>query len=134
MEDRTAVCPLRVLVVEDSSDARESTALLFRLWGCDTRVAADGAAALVIAADYRPDIILLDIGLPGMDGLEVARRLRGLAATARPLVVSVSGYAAEEDHRRALEAGCDLAWAKPADPEDLRRLAAYRRPVAAMRN
>ena len=129
MEDRSPLSPLRVLVVEDSADVGESTVMLLRMWGCDARVAADGPAALEAAADYHPDVILLDIGLPGMDGFEVAKRLRGLtAAPAAPLVVSLSGYAAEEDRRRALESGCDLAWAKPADPQELRRLVASHEP------
>src|SRR5947209_5383930 len=98
MADRMTDSPLRVLVVEDCPDARDTTALLLQAWGCDTSVAADGPAALGAVADHRPDVVLLDLGLPGMHGLEVARRLRRSApGPDRPLLVSLSGYAGEAD-------------------------------------
>jgi len=99
-----------------------STAMLLRLWGHDAREAADGPTALAEAAEYYPDVVLLDLGLPGMDGYEVARRLRQQMGPSQPLMVSMSGHAGTEQRRRALEAGCNLHWIKPAEPEELCRL------------
>jgi len=122
MQVRTPASPLRVLVVDDSVDMCTTTARLVELWGHDARIAGDGPAALARAAEYRPDVVLLDLGLPGMDGCEVARRLRIQMAPSQPLVVSLSGYTGAEYSRRALEAGCTLHWIKPAEPEELRLL------------
>jgi len=114
--------PLRVLVVDDSADTRDTTALLLRLWGHDASVAEDGTTALDVFATFGPDVVLLDLGLPGMDGFEVARSLRRMPSPRRPLVVSLSGYAGEEYRQRAIEAGCDLYWIKPAAPAALEEL------------
>jgi CheY-like chemotaxis protein len=116
------VAPLRVLVVDDSADMCASMAMLLELWGHDARVASDGPAALENAAEYGPDVILLDLGMPGMDGYEVAMRLRQQLGAAQPLLVSMSGHGGAEQRRRALDAGCDLHWVKPAEPDELRRL------------
>jgi CheY-like chemotaxis protein len=113
---------LRILVVDDCLDHTDTLAFLLELWGHDVRTAADGPTALAVARDYRPDVVLLDIGLPGLDGLEVARRLRrekGLAAT---VVVTVSGYAQEADRQHSRDAGCAEHLAKPVDLEVLHRL------------
>jgi CheY-like chemotaxis protein len=127
MGEKTMTVPLRVLVVDDCPDTCESIACLLHLWGYDARIAHDGAAALSVAADYRPDVVLLDLAMPGMDGYEVARRLRRCGEGA--LLVSVSGYGQDDDLRRAAEAGCDLQWVKPTDPDILRDLLASRRPA-----
>jgi len=120
MDGQTRSVRRRVLVVDDCPDTRVSLASLLRLWGHDVRGAADGPTALETAVAYRPDVVLLDIGLPGMDGGEVARCLRRRGEPA--LLVSVSGYG-DEDHRRcALDAGCDLHWVKPIDLDELRGL------------
>ena len=116
----------RVLVVEDCPDAAESLARLLSLWGFDALVAGDGGGALELLGWYRPGVVLLDLTLPDMDGLEVARRLRREDGPTRPLVVGLSGWAGEDDRRRCLEAGCDLHVVKPTDPEILRRLLASR--------
>jgi CheY-like chemotaxis protein len=94
---------------------------LVRIWGYEVRTAHDGPAALDTARAFRPHVVLLDVGLPGMDGYELARRLRaeGLAGD---LLVSVTGYGQEEDRRRAEEAGFDHHLTKPVDPETLLRL------------
>src|SRR5262245_44693669 len=115
---------LRVLVVDDCPDTVEALSQLLRLWGFDSRTAADGACAVEVAVAYRPGVVLLDLALPGMDGLEVVRRLRREHVQPRPLVVCLSGWGGEEVRRRCLEAGCDLHLLKPADPERLRRLLA----------
>src|SRR5262245_31205665 len=95
---------LRVLVVEDHTDTADSMAQLLGLYGFEVRVARDGPGALAAVQMFQPDAVLLDIGLPGMDGYEVARRLRDLAAPRRPLLVAVSGYGREQDKRRSAEA------------------------------
>jgi CheY-like chemotaxis protein len=110
--------------VDDYPDTRDTLALLLRLWGHDTRVAGDGPEALQLAVAYRPDVVLLDLALPGMDGFEVARQLRLQDSPSRLFVVSVSGYVRDEDRRHSLEAGCDQHWSKPVDPDALRRLLA----------
>jgi CheY-like chemotaxis protein len=116
---------LRLLVVDDNVDAARSLArLLTRLHGQDVRVAHDGPSALAEAEAFRPEIILLDIGLPGMDGYEVARRLRCLPEFARTFIVAMTGWGQEEDRRRSHEAGFDRHLVKPVDPEDFERLLA----------
>ena len=110
---------LRVLVVEDDADNAESLALLVRLWGHDVQICRTGAAALNLAPRYAPQVILLDIGLPGMSGWEVARRIRG----SEPVVlIGLSGFGMQRDRQRASEEGLDHFLIKPADPEELEQL------------
>jgi CheY-like chemotaxis protein len=111
--------PPHVLVVDDYPDMRESLRILLGLWGFVVEGAADGPAALAAADHYWPDVVLLDLGLPRMDGYEVARRLRRATDPACPLLLALTGYAREEDAARALEAGCDRHLAKPIDPDEL---------------
>jgi CheY-like chemotaxis protein len=111
-----------ILVVDDNADAAETLALLLRLRGHDVRVAPDGAAALALVIDYAPDVVLLDLGLPGMDGHEVGRRLRRQPGLDKALVVALTGSGAEEDRRRSRDAGFDHHMVKPVDLEDLERL------------
>jgi PAS domain S-box-containing protein len=115
--------PLRVLVVDDNEDATETLTDLLELWGHGVRTAHDGRAALAAAEEYAPDVVLLDIGLPGMDGYEVAVHLRSRPECAARLV-AVTGYGQEEDRRRSREAGFDLHLTKPVDPEELKRVLA----------
>ena len=115
---------LRVLVVEDHADSAETLAVLLRLHGHEVDVAPDGPTALRIAAQNPPDVALLDIGLPGMDGFEVARRLQEQAAGKMPLLVAVTGYGQEEHRRRSKQAGIDLHLLKPVDPEEIKTLLA----------
>jgi PAS domain S-box-containing protein len=117
---------LRVLVVDDDVDGAESMALLVRLWGHEVCVAHDGPAALRLAAQGLPQAAVLDIALPGVDGYEVARRLRQLPELRGALVVALTGYGQEEDRRRAFEAGFDHHLTKPVDPELLGELLAAR--------
>lgn len=114
----------RVLVVDDNRDAAESLAMLLELSGYEVRVAYDGPAALEAVRSERPDAVLLDIGLPMMDGYEVARRLCAAAEEHRPLLVAISGYGQDEDRRRAEDAGFDHHLVKPVDPELLDRVLA----------
>jgi CheY-like chemotaxis protein len=110
------------LVVDDNRDSAESLAMLLRLFGNDVRTVQDGRLALEVAAAYRPDVVLLDIGLPGLDGLEVCRRLRARTGEVQPLIVAMTGYGQEEDRRRSEEAGFDAHMVKPVDLETLQEL------------
>jgi PAS domain S-box-containing protein len=111
----------RVLVVDDNVDAASMLDMLLRSLGHETRVAHEGTAALRVAEEFRPDIVLLDIGMPGIDGYEVARRLRTLAK-ARPMrIVAVTGWGQEGDRERSREAGFDLHLVKPVDANELSR-------------
>ncbi len=112
----------RVLVVDDNVDAAESLADLLRLLGHEVTVAHDGPSAIEQASRDLPDVVLCDIGLPGLDGYEVARALRGNPALARAVLVALSGYTGEDDVKRAFAAGFDRHLAKPADPFEVERL------------
>ncbi len=118
--------PLRVLVVDDDADTRDTTACLLRMWGHRADTAGDGAAALALAGSLVPDVVVLDVGLPRMDGYRVARQLREQPALADVFVLCMTGFARETDRALALEAGCDEHWPKPVDPERLRKLLASR--------
>jgi CheY-like chemotaxis protein len=113
---------LFVLVVDDDHDSAESLALLLRLWGYETLEAYDGPSALALVVARQPDVILLDIGLPGLDGYEVARRLRQLPGTRDALIWALTGHGGEEDRQRALAAGCDRHLVKPFPPEVLKEM------------
>ena len=109
----------RVLVVDDNADVAESLALLLGLWGHEARVAYDGPAALRLAREHRPDVVLLDLGLPGLSGHAVAQRLRQEPDLARTLLVAVTG---SEQDGHSQEAGLDLHLTKPVDLDVLRQL------------
>ena len=111
----------RVLVVDDNADAAGMLDLLLRSLGHETRVVHDGIAALRAAEEFRPDIVLLDIGMPGIDGYEVARRLRGLSNVRRMRIVAVTGWGQEADRQRSRDAGFDLHLVKPVDQNELAR-------------
>lgn len=113
---------LRILVVDDNRDSAESLAMLLRLLGNDVRSVYDGRLAVEVAAACRPDVVLLDIGLPGLDGLQVCSILRKQAGTKQPLIVAMTGYGQEDDQRRSLEAGFDAHMVKPVDLETLQEL------------
>lgn len=107
----------RVLVVDDNMDLAESLALLLRSKGYDVEVAYDGPAALEAAVSFKPEAVLLDIGLPGLDGFQVAGELRLRPPTESALIVAVTGYGQEDDQRRSREAGFDHHLVKPVDPQ-----------------
>jgi DNA-binding response OmpR family regulator len=113
---------LLVLVVDDNTDAADSLGLLVRMWGHDVRVAYDGAGILETAAACRPDAILLDIGLPRVDGYCLARQLRQQPGLQGLLLVAVTGYADAEHRALSREAGFDHYLVKPVDPDELQRL------------
>lgn len=110
---------LKVLIIEDNTDAADSLALLLELLGHEARIARDGLSGVAAVADYRPDVILCDIGLPGLDGYQIARRLRGQPSLCPRMLIALTGYGQDEDRRRALAAGFDRHYTKPADPEEL---------------
>jgi CheY-like chemotaxis protein len=120
-EDRGALGQrkLRVLVADDDPDTASSMAQLCEAFGHDVMVAADGPAALAAVRQQEPDVVLLDIGLPKINGYEVARGLR--AADKRPFLLAVTGFGGEDHRRRCAEAGIDLVLIKPADPLLLRQ-------------
>jgi PAS domain S-box-containing protein len=105
----------RVLVVDDNVDAAATLDLLLRSLGHETRVAHDGAAALEIAVQFRPEVVLLDIGMPGLDGYEVARRLRAMNHGMTFRIVAVTGWGQDTDRTKSKEAGFDVHLVKPVD-------------------
>ena len=109
------VSPLRVLVVDDYPDTRRSLRMLLTSWGHEAREATDGAAALSTAESFHPDVVLLDLALPGTDGYQVAKSLRD-RLNPPPLLVALTGHTASADVTAAVEAGFDHFFAKPCDP------------------
>ena len=122
--DAPGISAQKILVVDDNTDAAESTAMVLKLEGHEVKVASNGPAALQYATDFRPDVILLDIGLPEMDGYEIARRLRAIASFTQTLLIAVSGYAGDEHRERARQAGFDHYLVKPAGVASLNQLIA----------
>lgn len=112
----------RVLIVDDNQDAAKALSLLLKFTGHQTLTCPDGPSALDAASAFRPDVVLLDIGLPGMNGYEVAQRLREHPDTQRTVLVALTGYGAEEDRRRSHEAGFDHHFVKPIGFPDLKAL------------
>lgn len=110
---------LSVLVVDDLADAADTAAAILSMNGFAASAAYSGEAAIEAAAAAPPDVVLFDIHMPGMDGWELARRLRATAAEKRPLLVAITAAAAEEDRRKSDEAGVDLHLVKPVDPAAL---------------
>jgi CheY-like chemotaxis protein len=109
-------------------DAAESLAMLLRLWGHEVVVAHNGPEALRAAGAQRPEVALLDISLPGMDGYELARRLRGQLGLGQAVLVALTGWGQEEDRRRSKEAGFGHHLVKPVDLSELQDLLALAQP------
>jgi CheY-like chemotaxis protein len=120
--------PLRVLLVEDYSDSATTLAILLRHYGHEVVVVGDGPAALEAAQATVPDVVLLDIGLPTMNGHEVARRLTASAAS-KPFLIALTGFGGKDEERRCAEAGFDLHLLKPVDPQRLRFILQQRQRV-----
>jgi signal transduction histidine kinase len=117
----TQVYGRRVLVVDDNADAAESTAEFLRLEGHEVKTVYDGTQALAAVRVFAPHVIVLDIGLPGVDGYAVARRLREHGDTSHALLIALTGYGKKEDRERASAAGFDYHFTKPADPREIQR-------------
>jgi len=116
--------PCRVLVVDDSVDAARSLAMLLTASGHEVRVAYDGKAALAQVTSDVPDIVLMDIGLPGLDGFGVAQCIRRQPELGHLVLVALTGYGQAEDRRRSAQAGFDHHLVKPADFDELDRILA----------
>jgi signal transduction histidine kinase len=116
--------PRKILVVDDSVDGARSLSILLSIFGHEVRTAHDGPSALAEAKKDPPNVVLLDIGLPGMDGFEVARRMRQEPTLKNATFIAVTGYGQNEDRRRSREAGFDTHLVKPIDPKGLNRLLA----------
>jgi CheY-like chemotaxis protein len=114
-----SVPPAGVLVVDDNRDAADSLGTLLRLLGAEVRVVHSGEAALAAFDERRPSVVLLDIGMPGMNGYEVAQRMRQREGERRTRLVALTGWGQEHDRRRAAQAGFDLHLVKPADLQAL---------------
>ncbi|HZY20553.1 MAG TPA: ATP-binding protein [Ramlibacter sp.] len=112
----------RVLVVDDNEDAASTVAELLQMSGNDVRIANDGATAVARTAEFRPDVVLLDIGLPDFDGYEVARRIRRLEGVRQPILIALTGWGQQQDKDAAARAGFDHHWTKPVDPARLQEL------------
>ena len=115
--------PRRVLVVDDNLDVAESLSLLLQSCGHETELAHDGLAAVEASARFAPDIVLLDIGLPGLNGYEAALRMRQQGRGAGLTLVALTGWGQRQDRERAAEAGFDLHLTKPVDPAVIMALA-----------
>ncbi len=113
---------LRILVVDDNRDAAESLAMLLRILGNNVRTAGDGAKGVQAAGEFRPHIVLLDIGLPRLNGYEACRLIRQEAWGKSMVLIAVTGWGAEEDRRKSQEAGFDYHMVKPVDPTSLMKL------------
>jgi CheY-like chemotaxis protein len=120
---------LRILIVDDNRDGADSLAMLLRLMGNDTRTAYDGQEGVTLAGAFRPDVLLLDIGLPKLNGHEACRRIREQPWGKRAVLIAVTGWGQEEDRRRSHEAGFDFHLTKPVAPHDLLKLLAGLRPA-----
>ena len=106
---------MRSLVVDDLVATAETLTILLEMEGFEVRTATEGATALQIADEFRPDVVLLDIGLPGMNGFEVADRLRKLPSCSEALLIALTGYGEAESRLRSTQAGFDFHMVKPAD-------------------
>jgi CheY-like chemotaxis protein len=120
--------PHRILIADDNADSAESMGMLLRLMGNDVRIANDGLEAVEQAASFQPDIVLMDIGMPRLDGYEAARRIRNQDWSRDTLLVAVTGWGPSDDSDEATAAGFDCHFTKPLDPADLRRLVSGARP------
>ncbi|HEY7870772.1 MAG TPA: response regulator, partial [Methylomirabilota bacterium] len=109
----------RILVIEDNADAREMLRMLLTLAGHEVHEAADGPAGLVVARTVGPDVALIDVGLPALDGYEVARRLRAAEEGKAMRLIAITGYGQADDRQRARQAGFDAHLTKPLSPDRL---------------
>jgi len=114
--------PHNILVVDDSRDGADSLGMVLKMMGAEPRVVYDGPSALAAIRDHPPATVLLDIGMPGMDGYEVAAEIRKNPACSNVRMIALTGWGSEEERRRSHAAGFDDHWVKPVDPAKLREL------------
>ena len=117
---------MKVLVVDDNTDAADSLSALLEIDGFDVRTVYDGAAAVAMAAESQPDMIIMDLGMPGMDGYETARAIRQRPGAERILMLALTGWGQSDARRRTVEAGFDHHLVKPVELEQIVRLAGAR--------
>ncbi|HVX09852.1 MAG TPA: response regulator [Pirellulales bacterium] len=122
MESESESSGARVLVVEDHSDTADFLSRYARLLGCNVRTASNGAEALQMSQKFLPQIVFLDIGLPDMDGWELARRLRHDLPELDPVLIAITAFRSQEDRIRSIEAGIDYHLNKPSFRQELMRL------------
>src|SRR5262245_48375070 len=115
---------LRILIVDDNRDAADSLGMLLRLMGNDTHTAYDGQEGVDVAGEFKPDVVLLGIDLPKLNGYEACRRIREQSWGEKVVLIAVTGWGQEEDRRLAHEAGFDYHMVKPVDPQELMKLLA----------
>lgn len=111
-----------MLVVDDNRDSADTMTALLRAWGHEVRTLYDGQSVISIVAEYQPEVVLLDIGLPKINGYELARRLRQSGSLRRIVLVAFTGYGQDEDRQRVREAGFDHHLLKPLEPETLEKI------------
>jgi CheY-like chemotaxis protein len=116
--DDAAVAARRVLIVDDNADSAEMLGLVLKMAGHDVRIASDGLQAVASAAAFAPDVMLLDIGLPVLNGYEVAQRIRSTSGP-QPLLIALTGWGQDEDRRRSTAVGFDAHLVKPVDYDEL---------------
>jgi CheY-like chemotaxis protein len=130
-ESPTSTARLRVLVADDNHDSAELSASLLELWGHDAYTGHTGREALELAARHHPHVSLLDIGMPDLNGYEVAAEIRKVPWGKQMLLIAITGWGREEDKKRALSAGFDYHLTKPIDPRKLRALLSSLEPPRA---
>lgn len=130
-DSASARSALRVLIVDDNRDSADSLAMLLRIQGNETRTAYDGQEGTTLADEFRPDVMLLDIGLPKLNGYDACRRIREQVWGKKVVLIAVTGWGQEGDRRRSHEAGFDHHMVKPVDPHDLAKLLAGLRQMRA---
>lgn len=118
----TPQSPERILVVDDSKDGADSLSVVLQMMGAESRAVYDGPSALATIRTFAPTTVLLDIGMPDMDGYEVARQIRADPGLATVRLIALTGWGAEGDRRRTRESGFDEHWVKPVEPEKLMAL------------
>jgi DNA-binding response OmpR family regulator len=121
-----AVRSLRVLIVDDNRDAAESLAMAMRRWKHQVRVVHNGNDAIALASTFRPEVLLLDIGLPGKNGFEVAQEVRASESGAKSTIVAITGYGSSDDRTRSRSAGIDQHLVKPVSLSTLAEILASR--------
>lgn len=114
--------PLRILVADDNADAAQSLALLLKMFGHDVKTALDGDTALALAHTHQPQAMVLDIGLPRLNGYELARQIRRIPELASALLIAYSGFGQSDDKQKARDAGFDHHLTKPSTIQDLTAL------------
>lgn len=120
----------RILVVDDNHDSALSLAMVLTMMGHETRTAHDGEAAIATAESFRPEVVLLDIGLPRLNGYEVAQRIRGSAWGSQMFLIAVTGWGQDEDRQRSAEVGLNFHMVKPIGPEALEGVLAGLAPTS----